>query len=277
MTVKVTLYQWNRKYDYRDDGVTFFSILAQSSRDLVCGDPSGNPHYLLDVENPVVLPTHKMVRFVLPPNDVIRSWWGPPSASSRTPFPALSTTPGPASRSAGKCGVYRGQCAEPCGKDHGFMPEVLVAKPQPEYREGLALMKTASARAASPSTPDPPTVARRCSTSGPPDARRATTRPSRTPSGSGRRSARTDDEPSSCGSPPGHLRPSCWPGPSRRSPDASLPWRGAKRPRSLCENGLCRWAGRPRGRHPRSVAGGSSTRWAARFSASLRRRSPGPY
>lgn len=142
VTVKVTGYQWKWKYDYLDDGVSFFSNLAQSSRDAVRGDPSQVEHYLLDVDNPVVLPTKKKVRLVMTSNDVIHAWWVPALGFKQDAIPGFIND---AWAYIEEPGVYRGQCAELCGKDHGFMPVVVVAKPEPEYREWLAQMKAAAA------------------------------------------------------------------------------------------------------------------------------------
>ncbi len=75
LTIKVTGYQWRWQYEYLGEDVSFFSNLAQSSRDAMNGDPTGIEHYLLDVDNPVVVPVNTKVRFVITSNDVIHSWW----------------------------------------------------------------------------------------------------------------------------------------------------------------------------------------------------------
>jgi cytochrome c oxidase subunit 2 len=141
LTVKVTGYQWKWKYEYLDSGVTFFSSLAASSRDAVKGDPSRVEHYLLDVDNPVVLPTHKKVRFVVTSNDVIHSWWVPALGFKQDAIPGFINE---AWTYIDEPGIYRGQCAELCGKDHAFMPIVVVAKSEQEYRSWLAQMQASA-------------------------------------------------------------------------------------------------------------------------------------
>jgi cytochrome c oxidase subunit 2 len=138
LTIKVTGYQWRWQYEYLGEDVSFFSNLAQSSRDAMNGDPSGIEHYLLEVDNPVVVPVNTKVRFVITSNDVIHSWWVPALGWKQDAVPGFindgwTSIPQP--------GVYRGQCAELCGKDHGFMPIVIEAKTQADYETWLAAKK----------------------------------------------------------------------------------------------------------------------------------------
>ncbi len=138
LTIKVTGYQWRWQYEYLGEDVSFFSNLAQSSRDAMNGDPTGIEHYLLDVDNPVVVPVNTKVRFVITSNDVIHSWWVPALGWKQDAIPGFindswTSIPQP--------GVYRGQCAELCGKDHGFMPVVIEAKTQADYETWLAAKK----------------------------------------------------------------------------------------------------------------------------------------
>ncbi|MCP4331387.1 MAG: cytochrome c oxidase subunit II [Gammaproteobacteria bacterium] len=145
ITVQVTGIQWKWKYTFIDEDVSFVSSLVQSSRDVTKG-PSGNENYLFGVDKPLVLPVGKKVRFLFYSSDVIHSWWVPELAvkqDSITDFikDSLVTILEP--------GVYRGQCAELCGKDHGFMPIVVNAVSEPEYKEWLAGMKAEAAAAAS--------------------------------------------------------------------------------------------------------------------------------
>jgi cytochrome c oxidase subunit 2 len=138
LTIKVTGYQWRWQYEYLGEDVSFFSNLAQSSRDAMNGDPTGVEHYLLDVDNPVVVPVNTKVRFVITSNDVIHSWWVPALGWKQDAVPGFindgwTSIPQP--------GVYRGQCAELCGKDHGFMPVVIEAKTQADYETWLAAKK----------------------------------------------------------------------------------------------------------------------------------------
>ncbi len=142
LTIKITGYQWKWKYDYLDSGISFFSTLAQSSRDAVHGDPNSVPHYLLDVDNPIVVPVHKKIRFVITSNDVIHSWWVPALGFKQDAIPGFIND---AWATIEKAGTYRGQCAELCGKDHGFMPIVLIAKDQADYDKWVADQKAAAA------------------------------------------------------------------------------------------------------------------------------------
>jgi cytochrome c oxidase subunit 2 len=130
LTIKVTGYQWRWQYEYLDQGVSFFSNLASSSRDAIKGNPQDVEHYLLEVDNPLVVPVGTRVRFVFTSNDVIHSWWVPALGWKQDAVPgfindAWTNIPEP--------GVYRGQCAELCGKDHGFMPVVVEAKTRADY------------------------------------------------------------------------------------------------------------------------------------------------
>jgi len=136
MTIKVTGYQWKWHYDYLDEGVSFFSALAQEHNEARQKgsniDVTQIENYLLEVDNPVVVPINKKIRILLTANDVIHAWWVPDLGWKRDAIPGfinvnwtLLTEPG----------IFRGQCAELCGKDHGFMPIVVKAVTEPEYRE----------------------------------------------------------------------------------------------------------------------------------------------
>jgi cytochrome c oxidase subunit 2 len=149
ITVKVTGYQWKWKYDYLDEDLSFFSTLDQASneaRQLKSGiDPSTVDHYLLNVDQPIVLPVKKKIRLLTTANDVIHAWWVPALGWKRDAIPgfindnwAIIDEPG----------TYRGQCAELCGKDHAFMPIVLKAVPEEEYYAWVEEMKIAQAEAA---------------------------------------------------------------------------------------------------------------------------------
>ena len=146
LTIKVTGYQWRWQYEYIDDGVSFFSNLAQSSRDAMHGDPTGVEHYLLDVDNPVVIPVDTKVRFLITANDVIHSWWVPALGWKQDAIPGFIND---AWTTVSEPGVYRGQCAELCGKDHGFMPVVLEVKTRADYDAWMAEQKKAAEAAAS--------------------------------------------------------------------------------------------------------------------------------
>jgi len=134
ITVKVTAYQWKWHYDYIDHGVGFFSNLAASSnqaRQLNSGiDPYAVDNYLLDVDNPLVVPVGAKVRLLLTASDVIHSWWVPDLGGKKDAIPGFVNE---FWFKAEEQGIYRGQCAELCGRDHGFMPVVVNVVSEEEY------------------------------------------------------------------------------------------------------------------------------------------------
>ena len=155
MTVKVTGYQWMWKYDYLGEDVSFTSRLdRESDRIRQSGErPShdANPHYLLEVDNRLVLPVDTKVRFVITADDVIHSWWVPALGWKQDAIPGLINE---AWTEIKVPGVYRGQCAELCGKDHGFMPIVVEAVSKEDFAKWLAAKKPAPAAApAAPAAP----------------------------------------------------------------------------------------------------------------------------
>jgi cytochrome c oxidase subunit 2 len=141
LTIKVTGYQWFWQYEYIDSGVSFYSRLAESSnetRQLDSGlDPEQVDNYLLDVDKPLVVPTGTKVRLLLTANDVIHAWWVPDFGMKRDAIPGFINEMW-IKVDADKSGTYRGQCAELCGRDHGFMPIVVIAKPREEFDAWLA-------------------------------------------------------------------------------------------------------------------------------------------
>jgi len=145
MTIKVTGYQWKWKYDYIEDGVSFFSSITQDSYNAsqkLEGDPNALENYLLEVDNPVVLPVNKKVRILTTAADVIHAWWVPALGWKRDAIPGFINDNWTIIEEPG---TYRGQCAELCGKDHGYMPVVIKAVEEPEYQAWLAEMKLAQA------------------------------------------------------------------------------------------------------------------------------------
>ena len=139
MTVKITGYQWKWKYEYLEDDIQFISSLdadSNAARQLHSGvDPRDVENYLLDVDKPVVLPVGKKIKFLITADDVIHAWWVPDLGWKRDAIPGFINE---AWTMIEQPGVYRGQCAELCGKDHGFMPIVINALPESEYREWVA-------------------------------------------------------------------------------------------------------------------------------------------
>jgi cytochrome c oxidase subunit 2 len=144
LTVKVTGYQWKWQYEYVGEGVSFFSSLAPQSnvaRQLDSGiDPASVPNYLLDVDRPLVVPQGVKVRVLVTSADVIHSWWVPDFAIKKDAIPGYINE---LWFLAEKPGVYRGQCVELCGRDHGFMPIVVDVKPRAEFDAWLAAQKAA--------------------------------------------------------------------------------------------------------------------------------------
>ena len=140
--IKITGYQWKWHYDYLEEGVGFFSNLSTPA-DEIYNRVDKTDHYLLEVDEPLVVPINKKIRFLVTANDVIHSWWVPAIAVKKDAIPgfvneAWTIIPEP--------GIYRGQCAELCGKDHGFMPIVVEAKTQQDYDQWLAARQEAAAK-----------------------------------------------------------------------------------------------------------------------------------
>jgi cytochrome c oxidase subunit 2 len=132
MSVVVTGYQWRWHYKYQDSDIEFFSSLAPESlaaRRLESGiDPFSVENYLLEVDNPLVVPVNAKVRILLTSNDVLHAWWVPELAIKKDAIPGIINETW---FQADVAGTYRGQCAELCGKDHGYMP-VVVEVLEPE-------------------------------------------------------------------------------------------------------------------------------------------------
>jgi cytochrome c oxidase subunit II len=152
LTIKVTGYQWKWQYEYLDTGVSFFSTLARDSdaaRQLKSGiDPSTVPNYLLDVDNRFVVPVGTKVRLLLTSQDVIHAWWVPDLAMKKDAIPGFVNEMW-FQIQPDKVGVYRGQCVELCGRDHGFMPIVVEAKSKADFAAWLAAQQTPAAQVAS--------------------------------------------------------------------------------------------------------------------------------
>jgi cytochrome c oxidase subunit 2 len=159
LSIRVTGYQWKWEYQYMDagQGVDFFSTLARDSnfaRQLNSGiDPKTVPNYLLEVDKPLVIPSGTKVRLLLTSQDVIHAWWVPDFGAKRSAIPGFvnelwfRVDPG-------KEGIYRGQCAALCGRDHGFMPIVVDVRTPDDFKkwvdEQKAALKPAGAESAPP-------------------------------------------------------------------------------------------------------------------------------
>jgi cytochrome c oxidase subunit II len=155
LSIRVTAYQWKWEYAYMDaaEGVDFFSTISRDSnfaRELRSGiDPNSVPNYLLDVDKPMVVPSGTKVRLLLTSQDVIHAWWVPDFGAKRSAIPGFvnelwfKVDPG-------KEGTYRGQCTSLCGRDHAFMPIVVVVKTPDDFKKWVDEQKAAVKQAALP-------------------------------------------------------------------------------------------------------------------------------
>lgn len=140
LTVKITGYQWLWHYEYIDEGVEFYSVLDTPRTEINNLAPK-DENYLLEVDKQLVLPVGKKVRFLITANDVIHAWWVPDLAVKKDAIPGFINE---AWTNINEPGVYRGQCAELCGRDHGFMPIVVRAVEADEFDQWLAENSTNS-------------------------------------------------------------------------------------------------------------------------------------
>ena len=153
MTIKVTGYQWKWGYDYLQDGFGFYSTLATPLAQIENREPKGE-NYLLEVDNPLVVPVDAKVRVLITAGDVLHSWWVPAFGVKQDAIPGFVRD---SWFKAEKLGIYRGQCAELCGKEHGFMPVVVEVKSKEDYAKWAR-------RAEAEGQPPPPTIRTRCGT-----------------------------------------------------------------------------------------------------------------
>ncbi len=150
INIKVIGYQWKWKYEYLDQGISYFSNLSTPKAQLENKEPKGK-WYLLEVDKPLVVPIHKKIRFLVTSNDVIHSWWVPALGVKRDAIPGFIHE---AWARIEKPGIYRGQCAELCGVNHGFMPIVVVAKTEADFQKWVAKQTKQIAKAkAAPAKP----------------------------------------------------------------------------------------------------------------------------
>jgi cytochrome c oxidase subunit 2 len=134
MVIKVTGMQWRWQYEYMDGdakGIKFVSNL-KTPQDQIYGNAEKGAEYLLEVDNPVVLPVGKKVRILLTSNDVIHTWWVPQFGTARDAIPGFLRETW---ARIDEPGTYKGQCKELCGKGHGFMPVVVNAVPENEFKQ----------------------------------------------------------------------------------------------------------------------------------------------
>lgn len=137
LTIKITGYQWKWHYEYIEDGVSFFSNLSTPAAQMHNQAPKG-PHYLREVDHPLVLPIHRKIRFLVTSNDVNHAWWVPDFGVKRD---AVAGFINEAWTKIDKPGTYYGQCAELCGVNHAFMPIVAIAMTEQGYQDWVAQQK----------------------------------------------------------------------------------------------------------------------------------------
>src|SRR5215475_941090 len=156
LSIKVTGFQWGWEYDYLDNGVSFFSHLdhaSNSARELLSGiDPNSVEHYLLNVDRPLVVPVGTKVRLLITGADVIHSWWLPAFGVKKDAIPGFINEAW-FKIDKDKPGLYRGQCAELCGRDHGFMPIVVDARSREDFATWLKQKAAEQKQATAPATP----------------------------------------------------------------------------------------------------------------------------
>lgn len=149
LTVVITGYQWKWHYAYQGEDVAFYSTLARTSanaRRKNSGiDPFTVENYLLDVDRPLVVPKGAKVRILLTSNDVIHSWWVPDLAIKKDAIPGFMNE---TFFRAEESGVLRGQCAELCGMDHGYMPIVVEVVEQDAFQAWLDAERNDAAKLA---------------------------------------------------------------------------------------------------------------------------------
>jgi cytochrome c oxidase subunit II len=156
LTIKVTGFQWGWEYDYLDNGVLYYSHLdrhSNAARELLSGiDPGSVEHYLLNVDHPFVVPVDTKVRLLITGADVIHSWWVPAFGVKKDAIPGFVNEAW-FRIDADKPGLYRGQCAELCGRDHGFMPIVVDARSKADFAAWLKEKAAEQKQAAAPQAP----------------------------------------------------------------------------------------------------------------------------
>ncbi len=147
VTIKITGHRWYWEYEYLDENIKFLSNISTPEDEINNLAPK-NKHYLLEVDNPMVIPVGKKVRFLVTGKDVIHSWWVPAFGVKKDAIPGFINEVWTLV-DADKPGIYRGQCAELCGTKHGYMPIVVEAKTEADYLAWIQKQKNPTAPTAS--------------------------------------------------------------------------------------------------------------------------------
>jgi cytochrome c oxidase subunit 2 len=162
LTIRVTGFQWGWNYEYLNSGVSFFSRLDRASdaaRQLGSGiDVTTVPHYLLNVDKPLVVPVGTKVRLLVTASDVIHSWWVPQFGVKKDAIPGFVNETW-FNIDSDKPGLYRGNCAELCGRDHGFMPIVVDARSKQDFQAWLKAIQLEQHPPAAPADSSAPSSA----------------------------------------------------------------------------------------------------------------------
>ncbi len=143
MSIKITGYQWKWHYDYLGEDITFFSNLTTPVEEIK-NKATKNPNYLLEVDNHIVVPINKKIRLLFTSNDVIHAWWIPAFGVKKDAIPGYINE---SWFKTDQIGTYRGQCAELCGTNHGFMPIVVDVVSEADYAAWIASKKESAAAA----------------------------------------------------------------------------------------------------------------------------------
>lgn len=141
LDILVTGYQWRWQYNYMGEGVSFMSNMA-TPREQISNQQAKGEHYLLEVDEPLVVPTGQKIRFLITAADVIHSWWVPALAVKKDAIPGFINE---SWTRIDEPGIYRGQCTELCGRDHAFMPIVVDARSPEDFAQWLAEKKATAA------------------------------------------------------------------------------------------------------------------------------------
>jgi cytochrome c oxidase subunit 2 len=147
VTIKITGHRWYWEYEYLDENIKFLSNTSTPEDEINNLAPK-NKHYLLEVDNPLVIPVGKKVRFLVTGKDVIHAWWVPAFGVKKDAIPGFINEVWTLV-DADKPGIYRGQCAELCGTKHGYMPIVVEAKTEADYLAWIQKQKNPTAPTAS--------------------------------------------------------------------------------------------------------------------------------